>query len=191
MTDQPDPPARPDPPAQPDPPARPDPPERRDPPVSGRRLSLTMVGVTLVGFVLPAVAITMAYRSCLGTTVRGAVSIKGQAIDWRQRLGSCAAEADGRAITLTNGGDVLVRAAVDPIDGPRLELAPPGQPLVVLVPATCPAMRVELRAAGKRDDGSAILDGTMVANCLVPPGHPLAGAVVSVDGWWKHCKLPE
>ena len=161
-----------------------------DEPVSKRRMSVTMIGFALVGFVLPALAIAMAYKSCLGTTVQGMVSIKGAGVDWRERVGSCAAEADGRAVTLAHGDDVRVRAAVDPIDGPRLELSPPGQPVVVLTPATCPGLRVELRQDGKRDDGSAILDGSMVASCPVPAGHPLAGAAIALDGWWKACKLP-
>ena len=58
------------------------------------------------------------------------------------------------------------------------------------VTAAARALEDVLRQDGKRDDGSAILDGSMVASCPVPAGHPLAGAAIALDGWWKACKLP-
>ncbi|MEZ4403262.1 MAG: hypothetical protein R3B06_24770 [Kofleriaceae bacterium] len=157
---------------------------------SRARLSLTMVVLAIVGFAIPAVVLATLYKSCLGTTVRGSVAIRGAGLEWRQRLGGCAAEADGRAVRLTYGDEPRVRAMVDPVDGPRLELAPPDRPIIALTPATCPGLTVELRVAGHRDDGSAILDGNLGASCQLTSG-PLAGAQIDVDGWWRGCKLPD
>lgn len=162
-----------------------------DPPPSKQRLTATMIGLAVGGLVVPTVAIAVAYRSCQGTTVRGTVAVRGAGADWQARLAGCAAEADGRTVALDGGGDPLVRATLDPIDGPRLELAVTGTPPVVLTAATCTGLAVTQRPRGKRADGSAILDGSFAVACAVPAGHPLAGAHVSGDGWWHGCALPD
>ena len=160
-----------------------------DAPTDKPRLTITMITFAVIGLVIPAVAIAVAYKSCMGTTVRGGVAVKGAGVDWKARLVGCAAEADGRTAALDAGGEPVVRATLDPIDGARLELAVPGQPPIVVTPATCPGLLVAQRTAGKRDDGSAILDGSFTVACAVPPGHPLAGARIDGDGWWNACKL--
>lgn len=160
-----------------------------DAPVGKPRLTITMIAFAVLGLGIPAVAIAVAYKSCMGTTVRGSVAVKGAGVEWTARLAGCAADPDGRTAVLDAGGDPIVRATLDPIDGPRLELAVPGQPPVVVTAATCPGLAVAQRTAGKRDDGSAILDGSFTVACAVPAGHPLAGARVDGDGWWNGCKL--
>ena len=160
-----------------------------DAPVGKPRLTITMIAFAVRGLGVPAVAIAVAYKSCMGTTVRGAVALTGAGDPWKARLLGCAAEADGRTAALDAGGAPVLRATLDPIDGPRLELAAPGRPLIVLTAATCPGLVVTQRTAGKRDDGSAILDGSFAVACAVPAGHPLAGARVEGDGWWNACKL--
>lgn len=151
--------------------------------------SIAIGAVIIGGFALPVVAFALLYKSCLGTTVRGSVTVRGDGPDLRRRLGGCRAEADGRAVVLTGGDGVAVRAAVDPIDGMSLELRLPERPPLALDPKSCPGLTVELRTAGKRDDGSAILDGNFLASCKVADG-PMAGATVDVEAWWKSCKLP-
>lgn len=163
--------------------------DRPTPPRASTGKTIAIGLAVLGGFALPVIAIAMLYRSCLGTTVRGSVALRGVEPELRRRLGACAAEADGRAVVIRGPDDVAVRAVVDPIDGPRLEVALPARPLVVVTPATCPSLRVELRAVGKRDDGSAILDGSFSVACTVPAGHPLAGARLDGDGWWNSCQL--
>ena len=153
------------------------------------RLTLAMIAFAVLGLGIPVVAIVVAYKSCMGTTVRGAIAVTGGGVEWKARLGGCAAEADGRTAALDAGGEPVLRATLDPIDGARLEVLVPGQPPIVVTPATCAALVVAQRTAGKRDDGSAILDGSFAVACAVPAGHPLAGARVDGDGWWNSCQL--
>jgi hypothetical protein len=165
--------------------------DRPSPPRASTGKTIAIGLAVLGGFALPVIAIAMLYRSCLGTTVRGSVALRGVEPELRRRLGACAAEADGRAVVIRGPDDVAVRAVVDPIDGPRVELSPPDQRVITLVPATCPGLSVLMRVDGKRDDGSAILAGSATARCPVPAGHPWTGAMIEFDAWWKGCRLPE
>ncbi len=168
-----------------------DEPRADEPPPGKLRLSLSMIGFAAVGLVIPAIAIAIAYRSCVGATVRAQVAITGDGIAWTARPQGCAAEADGRTVTLSVESQTPMRVTLDPIDGPRVELSPPDQRVITLVPATCPGLSVLMRVDGKRDDGSAILAGSATARCPVPAGHPWTGAMIEFDAWWKGCRLPE
>jgi hypothetical protein len=78
-----------------------DEPRADEPPPGKLRLSLSMIGFAAVGLVIPAIAIAIAYRSCVGATVRAQVAITGDGVAWTARWAGCAAEADGRTVTLS------------------------------------------------------------------------------------------
>jgi hypothetical protein len=153
-----------------------------------RRPSAVMIVVTIIGFVGPALGLAYAYKSCLGATVRGSVALRSRDLDWRQRLGACAADAMTDAVTLDGGGESLVRASVDAVDGPRVEISGPAPwSTLRLTPTNCAGMHVRLKRVGTRSDGGPIFDGSMVASCDVGADGTRAAVHVELDGWWRAC----
>lgn len=144
-------------------------------------LSPVAILAALLGLGIPVLAIMVAYQSCTDTTVRGGVSVRGGGPDWRRTIDGCTADPVALEVMLTAGDTAMVRVLVDPIDGPRAELARPGGPPLVLTAATCPGLHVHVRAAGKRADDSPLLDGAVNAACRI------GDARIDLDAWWRSC----
>ena len=162
-----------------------DPPEPTDAaaPPSKLRLSATMLGLAVVGLAIPVIGIAVAYQACVGTTIRGSVSVRGPGVEWRSALGTCTADPTALTVGLAaDDGAIVVRATLDPLDGPRLELAMPAAPPITITAATCPSLRVDIRRVGQRPDGSHLLDGSAAASCRTD-----AGLHVELDAWWRGC----
>ena len=112
-------------------------------------------------------------------------------IAWRQALGTCTADPTALAVSLDAGAAPILFAVLDPLDGPRLELRAPWQPApIVLTPATCPGLRVDIRQRGQRDDGTQLLDGSLAASCTLPRGTdpPIR---LDLDAWFRGCGMAE
>lgn len=153
---------------------------------SKRRMSVVMLGLATVGIVIPGIAIAIGYKACVGAKSAGAIAVRGGGVDWSSPLGSCVADPTAFVVELGGGGPALVRATLDPLDGPRVELRVAWAPApIVLTPATCPGLRVTVRRTGERADGSHLLDGSAAASCPIT----VAGgaAQLELDAWWRAC----
>jgi len=153
------------------------------PGLSKARLSMGMLGLATVGLVVPAIVIGLAYKSCIGTTTRGSVSVRGDGAEWRGALGACV--ADTSALTVVLGppdAPALATVTLDPLDGPQIALDVPDRAGYVLTSASCPGLRVDVRRTGQRADGTQILDGAASASCRLP-----SGAQIDLDAWWRGC----
>lgn len=152
------------------------------------KLSPIAVIAMVVGLAIPVAAIALSYRACVGTTTRGAVSVRGPGLTWRGSLGTCTADPGVLTVGLGDeGAPPSVLAVLDPLDGPRLELVAPALPAaIVLTPATCPGLRVEVRRAGTRGDGSPLLDGSASASCRTA-----SGVQIDLDAWWRACHVED
>lgn len=144
------------------------------------------LAIGAAGMVLPIIGLVMLVRSCSQTAVSGEVSVTG-GHGWREPLNRCRTgelqSFDGVDLGRDSDGKMLVRAELDPDRGPLVELTPPaGGAALRLNAERCPGLRVEIKKVGADGDGAALLDGRVVARCILAEGQ-----VVQLDGWWRRC----
>ena len=139
-------------------------------------LSPAAIFAALLGLGIPVLAIMVAYQSCTDTTVRGGVAVRGDGPGWQRTIDVCTADPFALAVTLAAGDTAVVHVLVDPLDGPRAELARPGGPALVLTdPSRPPAPGwVEVTGGvighvGAAPTGAAATETVDASGCLVIP----------------------
>ncbi len=154
-----------------------------------KRRSWTVIGMMLLGLVVPAVGVAVAWKSCGQGAVAGRLDVKGSSLgSWVTILDRCASgAAQGiRGVELSSRAveRPSVRLEIDPIDGPSVTLwSPDGKGPLLLRRKDCAALEAELRPRGENADGVASrFDGNVRGTCLLP-----GGGTVTIDAWWRDC----
>jgi hypothetical protein len=160
--------------------------------VSDSRRKVAVVGFVIIGLLVPAFGIAVAWKGCGHGAIAGKIEVTGSSAGaWSTTIASChTGAADGfRGVTLVGHGarDATAKARVEiaPLDGPTVTLwSPDGKGPLVVTKKDCAALAAELRGVGERDDESpAAFDGNVAGTCPLP-----GGGTVTIDAWWRDCR---
>jgi hypothetical protein len=154
-----------------------------------RSRNWTVIGMMLLGLVIPAVAVAVAWKSCGQGAVAGRLDVKGSSLgSWVTILDRCTSGAAQGIGGVELGSRAVARPSarieIDPIDGPSVTLwSPDGKGPLLLRRKDCAALKAELRPRGENADGVASrYDGKVEGTCPLP-----GGGTVTIDAWWRDC----
>ena len=145
------------------------------------------LGLVVLGLVVPAAAMAIAYRSCEVSAARGQITVEGSPLGaWRVPILRCQLIPGSTTEVLLGKDEGTTLARVVHQGATVLELDDPSGSRTLTIDATrCPGLAIRPARPATDPAGIDLTRGSLFVDCQLPEG-----GRVHVDAWWSKCETP-